>query len=76
MGYELPRYMRECQPVNMKITKIRTSWDMNYHDGSWDENEPVRSSPASRDRMGISRKGVKEVSGAARVEVGVHLLAC
>jgi hypothetical protein len=49
MGYELPRGTRECQQANTKITKIRTSWDTNYHDGSWDENEPVRSSPASRD---------------------------
>jgi hypothetical protein len=52
MGYKLPRGTRECQQANMKITKIRTSWDTNYHNGSWDENEPARSSPASRDNNG------------------------
>jgi hypothetical protein len=49
MGYELPRDACECQQANTKITKIRASWDTNYHDGSWDENESVRSSSASRD---------------------------
>jgi hypothetical protein len=51
MGYELLRRKRECQQVNTKITKIRTSWDTNYHDGYGDEKESVRASSANRDSV-------------------------